>query len=122
MNTPYFIAMRDHGAHGWDTLPLAATPDDIHNVLTESFDGWDGMPADLTTCQVWHFTADCPPRDVTEDVLTAIGKTLSARMDALDFPPAFISWADSDVQDAAADARAAGWAADHHNAMMGCAA
>ena len=119
---PYFVAMRDYGAHGWDTLPLAATPDALHDVLTDSFDGYDGMPADLTTCQVWHFTADSAPRDVTEDVLTKIGKTLSARMDAADFPDAFLSWADSDVQDAAADRLAREWAAEQNAALREVAA
>lgn len=101
--TTNFIAMRDYGVHGWETLPMAATAAEIHDVLTTSFDGDDAMPADLTTCQVWHFTPDCPPRDVTEDVLTAIGRVLSERFAAEDYPDAFLIWADSDIQDAARD-------------------
>jgi hypothetical protein len=118
MNPPYFIAMRDHGAHDWDTLPLAQTPAEIHNVITESFDGYDGMQADLKTCQIWHFTADCPPRDVTEDVLIAIGRFLSDKMDAAEYPDAFLKWADLDIRGAVADRRAAQWQADHHKAMV----
>lgn len=101
-STPYFIAMRDYGEFGWETLPLAETADEIHNVMTDSFFG-DTMAADLTTVQVWHFTSDCPPRDVTEDVLTALGRVLSDRFAAEDYPDAFLTWADSDIQDAARD-------------------
>jgi hypothetical protein len=101
----YFLAMRDYGALGWDTLQLATTHADMQAEIVESFR--DGIPAGLTTCQVWHVTPDCEPLDVTEEVLAAIGRDLSARFDAEIYPDEFMAWADSDIQDAATMGRAA---------------
>lgn len=101
----YFLAMRDYGALGWDTLRLATTQAEMQAEIVESFR--DGIPADLTTCRVWHFTPSSEPQDVTEEVLAEIGRDLSARFDAEIYPDEFMDWADSDIQDAA---------------IMGCAA
>ena len=97
--TTYFLAIRDHGALGWDTLQLAMTQADMQAEIVESFR--DGIPADLTTCQVWLVTPGNAPIDVTEEVLAEIGRDLSARFDAEIYPDEFLAWADSDIQDAA---------------------
>ena len=68
----------------------------------------EGLAADLTTVMVW-LNNDAGWRDVTEDALRNIGAAMSALHDADDFPDAFLRWADSDIQDAAADARVADW-------------
>lgn len=83
---------------------------DMHVALISHFDG--DLPADLTTCQVWHFAHGILPRDVTEDILTEIGAHLSATSTAEDYPDAWLDWADSDIQDGLAEMAARDWATD----------
>jgi hypothetical protein len=89
---------------------------DAQDAIVESFR--DEMnPADLTTVNVRLFN-DAGWRDVTEDILTAIGARLSVDTDAADFPDAFLAWADSDIQDAAAEQAEADRAVDERRYAM----
>jgi len=102
----YFVALRLYRRFGWETLPMGETRRAIQDVLTDSFDGADGMAADLATVRVWHVTADCAPRDVTEDVLREIGRMWSDGL-AEDYPVAFLPWASLTMDEAISDMRAA---------------
>ena len=93
--TTYYLAARDFGHFGFDAIGTADTRDAAIDLLTESFRD-DTMPADLTTVQVWHITPDCPPRDVTEDLLTAVGAWLSGRHTVETFPAPFEAWINFD--------------------------
>lgn len=52
---------------------------DMTDAVTESFG--DVTPA-LDAIKVWHFTDDCPPRDVTEDIIGEIASANAEREEA----------------------------------------
>jgi hypothetical protein len=97
----YFLAARDFGHLGWDALGMATDFGGAMDLLTEGFHN-DATPADLDTVQVWHITPDAAPRDVTEELLTAIGAHLSNIYSADNFPMPFLDWADFDILDGVA--------------------
>jgi hypothetical protein len=99
--TTYYLAARDFGHFGFDAIGTADSHDAAVDLITESFRD-DAMPADLTTVQVWHITPDAAPRDVTDDLLTAVGAWLSARHLVDTFPAPFLNWADFDIMEKAA--------------------
>lgn len=88
------------GIDAWGTLSDGPVEDrrDVLGRIIDSFD--DGVPADLTTLRVMHFTADFAPRDVTEDILMDIGVMLSElhRAEPESYPDAFDAWADTEMQ------------------------
>ena len=103
--TDYHIITRDFGgSSGWDVLAMTDDQTAAMDEIIASFD--DGITASLDTVQVWQFTADAPPRDVTEDVLQMAGKYLAwfHSEDPDRFPQAFIDWAGDDIHAAIRDA------------------
>lgn len=78
-----------------------ATAEDVRHAILESFrdDYYPAWPANLTTVRVWRLQHDVPARDVTEDILRAIGEDLSEKLRRgfiSEIPWPFVDWAKTD--------------------------
>lgn len=87
---------------------------EAEQLIIESFTARDNIgEATLETVYVLHVQPDAPARNVTEDVLCAIGSRLSDEVTRFEeFPDAFISWADEWVREAARRQQELDWAVD----------
>lgn len=103
----HFTASRDYGHGDWNTIGMATDQGGAMELLIEAFRD-DDMDADLSTVIVTRFS-DTGYRDMTEDVLRAIGTLLDQTHTADTYPAPFLAWAHPDIQAQTATAAEAAW-------------